>query len=40
MSVKLIAIDLDGTLLNSHHQITPLSVLLSPAQKRKVCMLS
>lgn len=23
MSVKLIAIDLDGTLLNSHHQITP-----------------
>ncbi|WP_148699075.1 HAD hydrolase family protein, partial [Morganella morganii] len=23
MSVKLIAIDLDGTLLNAHHQITP-----------------
>ena len=23
MSIKLVAIDLDGTLLNSHHQITP-----------------
>ncbi len=39
MSIKLVAIDLDGTLLNSQHQISPVVKEAITQAKQKVSIL-